>query len=231
MTRILALDTSTESCSCAIWQDGEVKTLEKRQPRAHAKILLPMINNLLTDTQISLNDLDAIAWGQGPGSFTGLRIAAAVTQGLAISHDLPVLSVSTLAALAHQATRDSGARIVFTSLDARINEIYWAIYDCRQEVPVALIPDSLNAPALLAKEDALQKFLKTLNHPIMAVGDGLNYFEELPSQLTSCFSIIQPGLLPSADSIARLAALDFAQEHSLDVGQIEPVYLRNKVTR
>ncbi len=122
--KLLALDTSTEACSAALFIDGEIRQRFEITPKAHTKLLLPMIESLLAEAELKLSQLDALAFGCGPGSFTGLRIATGVVQGLAFGADLPVVPVSTLAALAQNRLPE----LAFVATDAHIGEIFWGVY-------------------------------------------------------------------------------------------------------
>lgn len=128
MTTLLALDTATEACSVALLHDGKVTSHYEVIPRMHAQKLLPMIKQLLADSGVALNTLDAIAFGRGPGAFTGVRIAIGVVQGLAFALERPVLPVSNLAALAQGALREHGVQQVAAAIDARMDEVYWGCY-------------------------------------------------------------------------------------------------------
>src|SRR6185295_8182176 len=120
--RFVALETSTEWCSVALWRDGEIAGLERRAGNRHSELALPMLENLLKKTNLTVAQLDAIAFGAGPGSFTGLRIACGIAQGLAFARGLPVLGVSTLEAMAEE----SGGTRVVACLDARMREVYYS---------------------------------------------------------------------------------------------------------
>ena len=120
--RFAAIETSTQWCSVALWSDGEIASIERRAGNRHSELVLPMLERLLTEKKIYFQDLDSVAFGAGPGSFTGLRIACALAQGLALPRALPVLGVSTLEALAEE----SGARRVVACIDARMREVYYA---------------------------------------------------------------------------------------------------------
>jgi tRNA threonylcarbamoyladenosine biosynthesis protein TsaB len=124
--KIIAIDTAEETCSAALYLDGEVISRYAVAPRRHSALVLPMMDELLAEAGLGLTQLDGMAFGRGPGSFTGLRIAAGVTQGAAFGADLPVAPVSTLAALAQRAKREQGADRVLAAFDARMGEVYWA---------------------------------------------------------------------------------------------------------
>ncbi|CAG0910697.1 unnamed protein product, partial [Cyprideis torosa] len=120
--------TATEACSCALWLDGEVVSHFELAPRKHTKLILPMIDQLLVDSGVAKSSLDAIAFGRGPGSFTGVRIAVSMAQGIAFSLGRPVVPVSTLAALAQQAIQEYQADKVISLMDARMGEVYHALF-------------------------------------------------------------------------------------------------------
>ena len=141
--RLLALDTATEACSAAIFRDGVVDERYEVMGRGHAGRLLPMADELLRAAGMAVTDLDAIAFGRGPGGFTGLRIAAGVAQGLAAGIGKPVLPVSDLAALAAAGARTSGAGRVLACMDARMGQVYWAAFDCSGGAPVAVTEEHL----------------------------------------------------------------------------------------
>ncbi|HRK79295.1 MAG TPA: tRNA (adenosine(37)-N6)-threonylcarbamoyltransferase complex dimerization subunit type 1 TsaB, partial [Thiobacillus sp.] len=147
--KLLVLDTSTEWCSAALWLDGRVQARRVLAEQRHSSLLLPMVAELLRESAMSLRQLDGIGYGAGPGSFTGLRIACAVTQGLALGADLPVAGVSTLQSIAEQA----GAERVLTVLDARMAEVYWAAYQRdgagwrTVSEPALALPGSVSVPA------------------------------------------------------------------------------------
>ena len=128
MTTLLALDTATEACSVALLHDGKVASHYEVIPRLHAQRLLPMVQALLGEAGVALSAVDAIAFGRGPGAFTGVRIAIGVVQGLAFALQRPVLPVSTLATIAQRAWREQGATQVAAAIDARMDEVYWGCY-------------------------------------------------------------------------------------------------------
>ena len=122
---ILAIETGTDACTCALLHTGEIIALDAVAPRQHAELLLQMIDSVLEDVGVGLGSLDAIAFGRGPGSFTGLRIACAVAQGLAFGANRPLVAVSTLQTVATGMHRTTGAHRVLVAFDARMGEVYW----------------------------------------------------------------------------------------------------------
>src|SRR5512139_4159598 len=147
--KLLVIDTSTEWCSAALWLDGRILARRVLAEQRHSSLLLPMVDELLREAGLALRELDGIGYGAGPGSFTGLRIACAVTQGLAFGADLPVVGVSTLESIAEQ----TGADHVLTVLDARMAEVYWAAYQREGDgwravsAPQLALPESVVVPA------------------------------------------------------------------------------------
>lgn len=212
--KLLALDTSTEYCSAALWLDGELHAQRVNAGQLHSALLLPMIDALLRERNASLRELDGIAYGAGPGSFTGLRIACAVTQGLALGADLPVIGVSTLASIAEQVD----AECVLTVLDARMAEVYWAAYRreasgwrCVSE-PVLSAPDSVRVPD---------------GSDWVGAGNGFALTEMLAVPLRLARREAQ--WMPDATAIATLAAPMFARGEGQDAALAAPLYLRDKV--
>lgn len=215
--KLLAIDTSTEYCSAALWLDGAVHARRVHAGQLHSALLLPMVDELLREASLSLRQLDGIAYGVGPGSFTGLRIACAVTQGLALGADLPVLGVSTLASIAQQ----TDAERVLTVLDARMAEVYWAAYErtatgwtCVSE-PVLSSPESVFLP-----DDRVW----------IGAGNGFAALEAvLLPRLQSQLQSIYADVMPDAAAIAILAAPAFARGEGIDAALAIPLYLRDKV--
>lgn len=224
MPTLLALDASTEACSCAVLRNGEVNERYELIPRQHTQLILPMIDALMTSAGVGFDDLDAIAFGKGPGSFTGLRIAAGVAQGLAFAADLPVLPVSTLAAVAVEAGGACGSSLVFSCLDARIDEIYWGWYLVQDGQPRLLGDEQLCRP------EAVPGTLPMPYPRVHAAGNGLAYRDRLPVGLSSMFTAAQPGLLPRSSHIIRIAAALWQQGGAIAPEAVSPVYLRDKVT-
>lgn len=225
MTIILALDTSTDSCSSALYVHGRISERQVLEPRQHARLLLPMIQDLLAAEALGFADLDAVACGRGPGSFTGLRIAAGVTQGIAFAAEVPVVPVSTLAALALDVHERCGAGQVLACLDARIDEVYWGLFSFTEGLPQVLGAEHLSPPEeiRLSPEVAAQT--------CVIGGNGLAYLERFPQVLRASLQPRYPELLPRASCIAALAAHDFARGLAIAPEALCPVYLRDQVTR
>jgi tRNA threonylcarbamoyladenosine biosynthesis protein TsaB len=215
--KILALDTSTEYCSVALWRDGALDARDAHAGQRHSELLLPMVDELLKRHGIAVRDLDGIAFGEGPGSFTGLRIGCGATQGLAFGAGLPVVGVSTLLALAEAAR----PRRAVCCLDARMGEIYHAAY-----AQSATGWETVHAPSLCAPADA---------PPLPAgswtgCGSGFAAHETaLKGRYGERLSAIMPGVFPHAKDIARLAAREFEAGRAVAAERALPVYLRDRV--
>lgn len=214
---LLVLDTSTEWCSAALWLDGQVRARRELAEQRHSSLILPMVDDLLKEAGVSLRALDGIGYGAGPGSFTGLRIACAVTQGLAFGAGLPVVGVSTLESLAAQAGGDK----VLTLLDARMAEVYWAAYERDGEDWRAVIEPRLAMPdaAFVPDGDGWG-----------GAGNGFAVLEEaLRTALGGRLTRLDATLMPDAAAMAPLAARAFARGEGRDAAEAAPIYLRDKV--
>lgn len=217
--KLLAIETATESCSAAVLVDGEIVEQYEVAPRQHNELILPMCEQVLSQAQLSLTQLDAIAFGCGPGAFTGVRIAASVTQGIALAQDLPVVSVSTLANLAFQADVESG-QMVMPAIDARMDEIYWAIYKRKSGVDLELIvEEKVQAPQDVEIEQTKIAY---------GLGSGWDTYEKLLIDKTQS-KAIDKAALPRAAVTAKLAQQKYHNQEILESHQALPVYLRNQV--
>ncbi|SFX23467.1 tRNA (adenosine(37)-N6)-threonylcarbamoyltransferase complex dimerization subunit type 1 TsaB [Marinospirillum alkaliphilum] len=223
MTCILALDTSTDAGSVALWLDGEVVEDFQLLPRQQAQALLPQIEQLLSRAGISLQQLDALAFGRGPGSFTGLRIAAASVQGLALALDRPVIPVSTLQSLAWTAHQQYFANKVLTLLDARMDEVYWCAWQWQEDRPEALLEETLSPPEMVLLNN--QQELDWV-----VAGSGAVFVERLPPVIKGCIQQELPDIRPSAGAMVQLAHQAWLRGELQDASAALPVYLRDKVT-
>lgn len=218
MSRILALDTSTDACSVALDLDGRLYGEFVVEPRRHTHLLLPMVERVLAEAGVALSALDAIAFGRGPGSFAGIRIATGAAQGLALGADLPLLPVSTLAAMAVNARQqDTGCERVLTALDARMDEVYWGAFDISAELPRALMAESVRAPAQAECP---------VDGDWCAVGSGWRYREQMPAAVRASVAAELPECYPDARAMLVLARAQLAAGEGVAPEQALPVYLR-----
>jgi tRNA threonylcarbamoyladenosine biosynthesis protein TsaB len=225
MTGILAIDTATDACSVAVHVEGETREVYEVIPREHSRRLFGMLQNLLPDGRLAEQGIEAIAYSCGPGSFTGLRICASAVQGLAYSNGLPAIAVSTLALQAQTALRlghvDADA-VVLSMIDARINEVYYAL--CHFEKGLAVIrqgPVACAPSAVTAAADISQ---------LQAVGSGCRFVEDLPDALRSRLQSTHPELLPAAQDLVPLALAGLARGEEQTPQQVQPVYVRDEIT-
>ena len=214
---VLALDTSSEWCSAALWVDGRVLCREELAGQRHSELILPMIDGLLRESGLALRALDGVAFAAGPGSFTGLRIASGIAQGLALGTGMPVLPVGTLEALAEA----SGAQRAIAALDARMDEIYHAAY-----VRAGEHWREVHAPSLCRPEEAP-----------LAEGGGWTgcgnafvvYAQILHSRYADAMESVRSELIPHAREIAGIGARALAAGRGLDAALAAPLYVRDKV--
>jgi len=217
--KILAIETSTETASVALLEGERICERSVAGRPGHSETLLPEILGLLADAGVALADLDAIAYGAGPGAFTGLRLACGVVQGLAMGANKPAIPVGTLEALASQCADESGA--IFIAVDARMSEVYFAAYERRDGALIERLAPACAAPAdvrLPAEGEwfgfgsAFKAYGDTL---VPALGERLKGFDASP--------------LPQASSVARLAAQRFVRGETIDAALAAPLYVRDKV--
>lgn len=215
--KLLALDTSTEYCSAALWLDGDTYFDGCHAGQRHSQLLLPMIDALLARSRVKLADLDALAFGEGPGSFTGLRIACGVVQGLAMACDLPVVGVSTLLAIAQAA----GAAQALCCLDARMHEVYAAAYRREGDEWRTVFGPGLYAPAELPQLPG---------GDWTGCGSGFEaYGDTLRAVCGERIAAERSDLFPHAREIAVLGAAVFVRGGGKPAEEALPLYLRNKV--
>ena len=221
--RLLAIDTSGDACSAALRTETGLHQKLTPEPRRHADLILGMVAALLQEADLKLTELDALAFGRGPGSFTGVRIATAVIQGLAFGADLPVVPVSTLAGLAQGRHRRQGARRCLAALDARMGEVYWGRYALDGQGLMRLVgqevvstPEGVELPPDGGWE---------------GVGSGwAAHGERLSQRLGERLIAVDPGALAEAQDLIPLAAAGFASGLAVAAELALPVYLRDQVT-
>ena len=236
--KLLAIETATEACSVALWIDGDVRERFEIAPRRHAELALPWADIVLADAGLSKSQLDAIAVGRGPGAFTGVRLAIALAQGIALALDIPVVPVSTLAALAMQekgsgplrastgpgpsSTRGRDRVCILAAIDARMGEIYLGAFD--RDADGLVVPTGAEQ---LVRPDAA---VLSGDSCWLGVGTGFAADEgalarTLGGRLLQCDAVA----LPHAADVARLGARAFANGEAIAPERIEPAYLRDKV--
>ena len=215
---LLALETATEACSAALAIDGEIREVFKVAPREHSELILPMVDELMAEAGITIEQVDAIAFGRGPGAFTGLRIAVGVTQGIAFGAGLPVVPVSTLAALAQGSESDR----VLAAIDARMDEVYWGAYQRNSTGQMDLCgQESVIAPGQVPLPE---------NDGWFGVGTGWgSYCALLTERCGGQLEGWSGENLPHAADVARLGIAGFDAGEALSAEQAIPVYLRDQV--
>ncbi|MGJ7902994.1 tRNA (adenosine(37)-N6)-threonylcarbamoyltransferase complex dimerization subunit type 1 TsaB [Lysobacter sp. 1R34A] len=226
--KLLAFETATEACSVALWLDGEVRERFELAPRRHAELSLPWAEQLLAEAGVRRSELDAIAISRGPGAFTGVRLAIAIAQGIALALDRPIVPVSTLAVLALRAQPLAGANAgadalrVYAAIDARMGEVYTGAFELRGGDARALDEETVVAPDAAAVPGDAAGWL--------GVGTGFAAVHgALQQRLGSRFAGIDAEALPHAADLARLAALAHARGEAVAPELVEPAYLRNNV--
>lgn len=222
--KLLAFETATEACSAALYIDGEVGEVFQFAPREHTRLLLDMIDGLLAEAGLAPAQLDALAFGRGPGAFTGVRIATGVAQGIAYAADLPVVPVSTLAALAQGGKREFGWTRVAAAIDARMNEVYWAAYSANDAGLMVAHSDELVCAA-----EQVPMLDGTDWH---GIGSGWQTFAEaLNLRQQGRVLDWQGEYLPHAQDVAVLAVDAFAKGLAVSAREALPVYLRDQVVQ
>ncbi len=222
MTRLLAIETSAEACSVALYCEGDMRTYIEHAPMRHAELLLPAIQALLDEARLPVGKLDGIAFGRGPGSFTSLRIGIGVVQGLAWGAGLPVVPVSSLAVVAQDAadTAAPGYSSICVAVDARMQEVYTANFRCGESGLVTSAGDEL-----VCEPD---RVFALDGGPFVAAGNGFDRFKPLElmaSQAREC----HPGIRPRAETVCKLALAWLDSNEPLPAGMAQPVYVRNRV--
>lgn len=220
--KVLAIETAAEYCSVALWIDGTVDECHVESPARHTEVLLPSCEELCRARGIACAALDGIGFGAGPGAFTGVRVAASAAQGIALAHALPVVAVSSLAALAHGGWRCNGLPHQLALLDARRQEVYWGLYRLDDAGRcTTLHADCVSAP---------EAVLIDLPRPCGVVGRG---YELLPAtvraQLAPDAIEIAQCRFPRARDVAALAVFELAADRGRAPEHALPVYLRGAV--
>jgi len=227
--KLLALDTATELCSAALWLDGQISVREELRARGHGELILPMIEALLVQAGLRLQQLDAIAFGRGPGAFTGVRLAVSLAQGLGYSAHLPLIPISNLRALAAQALQlPQAMQRVLVCQDARMGEVYWGCFEYAlrsgSQTLAAAGMESVSAPASVLLPAGWS------DSTACGAGSGFAAYRAALSGIESQLAAVFPQLLPHAREIAQLAASD-GMGCAVPAEYAQPVYLRDDVAK
>ncbi|WP_225639559.1 tRNA (adenosine(37)-N6)-threonylcarbamoyltransferase complex dimerization subunit type 1 TsaB [Candidatus Profftia sp. (ex Adelges kitamiensis)] len=221
---ILAIDTSTEACSVAIYKDGKTHTLFTICRRSHTQFILPMVQQILAKSRVSLNQLNALTFSCGPGSFTGVRLGMGIAQGLAMGANLPMIGISTLVTMAQGAFRLTGETQVLAAIDARMGEVYWGQYQLQKNGQwLGSSTETVLTPM------GVQKNIMNLTGRWATVGTGWVTYPNM-AKIVSIKLIDGLISLPHAEDMLPLALIDFALGKVTAVENIQPTYLRNEVT-
>lgn len=221
--KILAVDTATENCSVALMIDDKIYSRSEVAPRDHTKKVLPMVDEVLAEAGVALTDLDALAFGRGPGSFTGVRIGIGIAQGLGFGADLPMIGISTLKAMAQATFRRHGVEHAAVAIDARMSEVYWGQFsrmsngDWQEVMPECVIP-----PAELAD------VVSDSEHNWYEAGTGWQAYADQLADL-SITRTRSDVLHPDAQDMVLLAKYELEKGNTVDAEQASPVYLRDTV--
>ena len=244
--KILAIDTSTEACSAALLIDGEVTSQYQLAPREHSRLILKIIDKLLADAEVPVCSLDAIAFGRGPGSFMGLRIAAGVVQGKAFAHDIPVIPISTLKTMAQRAYEQTNIENVLVAIDARMDEVYWAAYTLNNKQwlidgeECVISPDKIQLPSMLTGTDRRKTWVAagtgwgSYSERLLACDDkGALIDDSLEPASDTMFkpAEILVDCFPSAEVMVKLAVPELEAGNTVTAAHAIPVYLRNDVAK
>jgi tRNA threonylcarbamoyladenosine biosynthesis protein TsaB len=212
--KIIALETAADPGSIALWCDGVVFAASCPEGLSNSETLLPLVEAALREAGLGFADLDAVAFGMGPGSFTGLRVACGVAQGMAVARDLPILGIGTLEAMALA----SGGDRVIVALDARMGEVYFGLFEqgvLQGEIGV-YAPEAVSLPT---------------SDGWLACGNGLAAYPSLRERLAPWVAAWQPEIMPSAEAVVRLAAPRLERGEMIDPADATPLYVRNKVAQ
>ncbi len=221
--KILALDTATEACSAALYVDGEIHQQYQIAPRDHTRLILNMVEHVLAHAGVAITDLDALAFGCGPGSFTGVRIATGVVQGMAFGADLPVVPVSTLASIAQVELERQGEDKVLSIIDARMGEVYFGCYQSVDGLMQLQGKEALLAPDQIPLPDTTGWF---------GAGSGWGtYQHKLQNLLGNKLKDFRADVYPQSKTIAMLAVAAFERGEMVSAEQALPVYLRDNVAK
>ena len=223
---LLAIDTATEVCSAALLYDGMLIDEYQETARDHSTLILSMIDSLMSAAKLKPAQLDGLAFGRGPGSFTGLRIAAGVAQGIAFAADCPVVPVSDLAAIAQRTWRERGQKNVLAAIDARMSEVYWGAFELQENWMQPVLEECVSPPGEVPVDDTLT------GRSWAGAGTGWGSYPDVLLARYSAIEIIShESCLPHAVDILELSRHQFEAGMAVAPELAQPVYLRDKVAK
>lgn len=221
--KLLAVETATHACSAALYIDGQIQQRFEVAPQQHTRLILPMIDSLMNQAGLKPQQLDGLAFSRGPGSFTGVRIATGIIQGIAFGADLPVVPVSTLAALAQDFFNRNPETLAFTGMDARMAEIFWGVYEKNPQGFAEVLGEEAVTPAT--------EVIFPQRHGVGIGSAWTVYQPELSSVLGEWVERYESDLLPQAAAIAQLGVFGLQNNQGVAAEHAMPVYLRDKVAK
>jgi len=227
MTNLLVVDASSSFCSVAVQKGEQRFSAQQEQPRKQAQILLPMVKDILAQAELSVNELDGIAFGSGPGSFTGIRIATSIIQGLSLANEIPVYGISSLQAQAWQAYKLHGWENILPIMNAHMGELFLAGYQIQDNQLVELSQPQVIKTENLS-ETNLISVLPTGQYWKVA-GDGAGFIDEFPNDLQQLINEHDSGVRTIAESMLDLAITAWQQNEFDRAETQQPVYLRDSV--
>ena len=227
MTNLLVVDASSSICSVAVQKGEQRFSAQQEQPRKQAQILLPMVKDILAQAELSVEQLDGIAFGSGPGSFTGIRIATSIIQGLSLMNDIPVYGMSSLQAQAWQAHKLHGWKNILPIMNAHMGELFLAAYQIQDDQLV-----ELSQPQVIKTENLSQADLVSIledGQSWKVAGDGSEFIQQFPNDLQQLIEDHDTSVRPIADSMMDLAVIAWQQNKYDRAETQQPVYLRDSV--
>lgn len=214
----LAIDTSTEICSVALLKNKSAFVLEEKTPQSHGQVILSLVKKAIEEANIQPADIQVIAFGRGPGAFTGLRIGIGVVQGLAYGLNRPVVPVSTLQALAQTAFLKTGENFILVALNAQMREVYYSAFSVTQGIAMPIVNECVLKPE--------QILVPTTSKEWLAVGSGFDRYKETLKRHSVKIQHVS-GIYPSALAVAKLGALAYDRGETVSAEKALPVYLRS----
>jgi tRNA threonylcarbamoyladenosine biosynthesis protein TsaB len=226
MTTLLSIEAASDSCSIALQINQEVIQKLELAPRMHSRLLYPMLNSLMSEAGISPKQLDGIAFVNGPGSFTGLRIAAATAQGIGFACDIPLIGISTLQAMAQQAFVENNAQHVMALMDARMNEVYLGYYQV--DPSTGLMVKKINDKICSVNTTFTELTLPNIDSELHGCGHGFKLTDKLAPSVFDACSTLDPEQVLQAKSLLPSASALYNENKTLLPEEVELVYLREQ---